>query len=235
LKYFLLTFIFVMKNRIFFVFLLILTTFILACNNQNPASNTAAENDPRAVPPFTANAQPQPDPEVAIIETTDYGDITIELYSNIAPKMVAQFKELARSGFYNGTTFHRVDPRLGIVQAGDQNSKDNNPNNDGTGNSNLPNVPAEFSDVPFDKGVVGAARRGGGGGLTEKQSWDTANSQFFILTKRQPAFDKRYTVFGKVIEDKTNAVNTIANAPTAPGAERPAENITIKNIRIEKR
>ena len=85
-----------------------------------------------------------------------YGTITIELYSNIAPKAVARFKELAKEGVYNGTTFHRVN--ASVIQGGDPNSKDEDPENDGMGSSNKPNVPAEFSDIPYDTGTVGAAR-----------------------------------------------------------------------------
>lgn len=223
-------------NRVSFLLILIASIFfVAACNNMQANANKAIANDPRAVPPFTANAQPVADPEIAVIETEGYGTIKIELYSNVAPKMVAQFKSLATSGFYNGTTFHRIDPSLGIIQGGDPNSKDDDPNNDGTGNSNLPNVPHEFSDILYDAGIVGAARRGGGGGLTEQQSWDTANCQFFITLKRQPAFDKRYTVFGKVIEGLGDA-KIIAGAPTAaPGSERPAEKIAIKSITIQKK
>ncbi len=98
-----------------------------------------------------------------------YGTITIELYSNIAPKMVAQFKALAKEGVYDGTSFHRINSS--VVQGGDPLSKDDDPTNDGTGKSNKPNVLAEFSDIPYDTGIVGAAR---------SQDINSANSQFFI-------------------------------------------------------
>ena len=98
------------------------------------------------------------DAEVAVIEMENpaYGKIVIELYPNIAPKMVERFKQLIKEGFYNGTTFHRIDPKLGIIQGGDPLSKDNNPDNDGTGDSPYPNVPGEYSDIPFERGIVGA-------------------------------------------------------------------------------
>ena len=91
---------------------------------------------------------PIADNEIAVIEMENsaaYGTIKIELYSNIAPKMVARFKELANEGFYNGITFHRINQS--VIQSGDPLSKDDDPTNDGTGSSDKPNVQAEFSDI----------------------------------------------------------------------------------------
>jgi cyclophilin family peptidyl-prolyl cis-trans isomerase len=168
--------------------------------------------------------KPEADQQAAIIET-DYGRIVIELYPNLAPKMVARFKQLAGEGFYNGTTVHRIDPNLGIIQGGDPNSKDADPANDGAGSSPYPNVPAEFSDVLYERGVVGAARA---------QSNDSANCQFFVTLKRQPAFDKRYTVFGRVIEGLNNA-DIISTAPVAEGTDRPADKVLIKSVTLAPR
>jgi len=103
---------------------------------------------------------PQPDEQVAVIETTDYGKIVIELYPNLAPQMVERFKKLIQEGFYDGTSFHRISAESGLIQGGDPLSKDSDPENDGTGDSPYPNVPGELSDIPFDRGTVGAARRG---------------------------------------------------------------------------
>jgi cyclophilin family peptidyl-prolyl cis-trans isomerase len=161
----------------------------------------------------------------------------IELYSNIAPQMVARFKQLASEGFYNGTTFHRISPQL--IQGGDPLSKDDNPNNDGMGNSPYPNVPGEFSDIPYERGVVGAARRGpapafgGQPALSETEAYETANCQFFITLKPMPQFDEEYTVFGRVIEG-LNTANIISGAPVVPGSERPADKIIIKSITIRR-
>jgi cyclophilin family peptidyl-prolyl cis-trans isomerase len=177
--------------------------------------------------------KPVPDSEVAVIDT-DYGPIVVELYSNVAPKMVERFKRLINEGVYNGTAFHRVNPSLGIIQGGDPLSKDDDPSNDGTGDSQYPDLPAEFSDIPFDRGIVGAARKGGGFGMSEKQAQDTANAQFFITLIRVPGFDKNYTVFGRVIQGIGNA-DIIAGAPTEAGSERPAEKIVIKSITLQPR
>jgi cyclophilin family peptidyl-prolyl cis-trans isomerase len=109
-----------------------------------------------------------------------------------------------------------------VIQGGDPLSKDADPTNDGTGKSDKPNVPAEFSDIPYDAGIVGAAR---------SQDVNSANSQFFITLKREPAFDNKYTIFGKVIEGMNN-VRTISGVQPKEG-ERPVEPIRIKTIRIE--
>jgi cyclophilin family peptidyl-prolyl cis-trans isomerase len=147
------------------------------------------------------------------------------LYPNIAPKMVERFKMLAKEGFYNGTSFHRINPMAGVVQGGDPNSKDDDPGNDGMGGSSYPDLPAEFSDIPYESGIVGAAR---------SQSPDSANSQFYITLRRVPQWDGQYTVFGKVIEGMTNA-QIIAGAPTMPGTENPAEKIIIQSVTFKPR
>ena len=183
--------------------------------------------------------KPEADAEAAVIET-DYGRIVIELYPNIAPKMVERFKTLIKEGFYNGTAFHRVNARSGVVQGGDPNSKDDDPANDGMGDSPYPDVPGEFSDIPFDKGIVGAARQGerpafgGMPALSKEQAYDTANCQFYITLSRVPQWDTQYTVFGKVIEGMNNA-QVIAGAPTRPGTENPEVKIVMKSVALQPR
>jgi cyclophilin family peptidyl-prolyl cis-trans isomerase len=193
-----------------------------ASNNSNAGTDAAAESNVKT------GVKPEPDAEAAVVET-DFGRIVIELYPNLAPQMVARFKKLAGEGFYNGTAIHRIDPELGIIQGGDPNSKDNNPLNDGMGSSGEPNVPAEFSDILYERGIVGAAR--GGADI------NSANCQFFITLKRQPAFEQpanRYTVFGRVIEGIGNA-DIISTAPVADGADRPADKILVKSITLAPR
>jgi cyclophilin family peptidyl-prolyl cis-trans isomerase len=201
-----------------------------APSSNNSSNAGAGANVKRGV-------KPEPDPEVAVIEMENpaYGRMVIELYSNVAPQMVERFKRLVREGFYNGTTFHRIDPQLGIIQGGDHLSKDDNPNNDGTGDSPYPDVPAEFSDVPFDRGIVGAARQGANQqfGISEEQARETANSQFYVTLKRVPPFDANYTVFGRVIEGMSNA-DIIAGAPVGRPS-RPSEKIVIKSITLQPR
>ena len=184
--------------------------------------------------------KPQPDDQVAVISTADYGDIVVELYPNIAPQMVARFKELITEGFYNGTAFHRINAAAGLIQGGDPLSKDNDPENDGSGDSPYGNVPGEFSDIPFERGTVGAARRGaspefnGRAAVTEEQARNTANCQFFITLAPAPQFDEDYTVFGRVIAGITNA-EIIMRAPVVEETERPADKIVVKSITLQPR
>jgi len=207
-----------MKLKNFAIFFSLIA-FLFACGGNKPASKNSS------APEVKKGVKPIADPEIAVIEMENsaaYGTIKIELYSNIAPKMVEQFKELAKAGIYDGTTFHRINDT--VIQGGDPLSKDDDPTNDGTGHSDKPNVPAEFSDVPYDTGIVGAAR---------SQDPNSANSQFFIMLKPEPAFNGRYTVFGKVI-DGMNNVRTISGVQPKEG-ERPVEPVRIKKITIEPR
>ncbi len=93
------------------------------------------------------------------------------------------------------------------------------------GNSAYPNVPAEFSDIPYERGTVGAARTSDING---------ANCQWFITLKKQPAFDKKYTVFGRVIDGIQNA-EIIMHAPTAEGTSRPSDKVVIKSVTLQPR
>jgi peptidyl-prolyl cis-trans isomerase B (cyclophilin B) len=199
-----------------------LALFTLSCGQQTESSNSSADEASEAN--IKSGVKPEPDAQAAVIET-DYGRIVVELYPNLAPQMVARFKKLASENFYNGTAIHRIDPELGIIQGGDPNSKDDNPLNDGMGSSPEANLPAEFSDIPYERGIVGAARA---------QSVDSANCQFYITLKRQPAFDKQYTVFGRVIEGIGNA-DIISNAPVSEGTERPADKIIVRSITLQPR
>ena len=183
--------------------------------------------------------KPEPDTEAAVIET-DFGRLVIELYPNIAPKMVERFKQLAREGCYNGTAFHRINPTTGVVQGGDPNSKDDDPRNDGAGDSPYPDLEAEFSDIPFDRGIVGAARQGprpafgNQPALSEEEAYNTANCQFYITTRRVAGWDEQYTVFGRVIEGMDN-VGVISSAPVREGTESPAEKIVLRSVTLQPR
>ena len=205
--------------------LTLLFLFLSACNE--PASNT--NSNANAGEAKTGNVKtgvkPEPDAQVVVIETADYGRIVIELYPNIAPQMVERFKKLVTEKFYDGTAIHRVDVSLGIIQGGDPNTKGSNVATYGMGNSPYPNVPAEFSDIPYERGTLGAART---------QDINGANCQWFITLKKQPAFDKKYTVFGRVIDGLKNA-EVIMGAPTAEGTPRPSDKVVIRSVTLQPR
>lgn len=202
----------------------LLVLSITACNQTN--SNTPASNtNTGGSSDVKTTAKPQADAEVAVIETADYGRIVLELYSNIAPKHVERFKKLISEKFFDGTAIHRIDPNLGIIQGGDPLTKGSDSAMWGTGNSPYPNVPAEFSDIPYERGTLGAARTSDVNG---------ANCQWFITLKKQPAFDKKYTVFGRVIDGIKNA-EVIMTAPTQSGSERPADKVVIKSVTLQPR
>jgi len=212
-----------MNRKFYFLFVTLSFLLLLSCDDASTANKTAANKTAANNAEIKKGVAPVADNEIAVIEMENagaYGTINIELYSNVAPKMVARFKELAKEGVYNGTTFHRINQS--VIQGGDPNSKDSNPANDGMGKSDKPNVPAEFSDIPYDTAVVGAARG---------QDNDSANSQFFIMLKREAGFDQRYTVFGKVIEGMNN-VRTISGVSPKQG-ERPMENVVVKSVTIQ--
>ena len=123
------------------------------------------------------------------------GDVEIELFSDVAPNHVKRFKELASKGLYDGVVFHRVIDgfmaQSGDVKYGNSKSKEFNLSLAGTGGSDLPDLKAEFSDIPHDRGVLSAAR---------SSNPNSANSQFFICFQPAPHLDRQYSVFGKVIK-----------------------------------
>ena len=123
------------------------------------------------------------------------GDVEIELFSDVAPNHVKRFKELASNGLYDGVVFHRVIDgfmaQSGDVKYGNSKSKEFDLSLAGTGGSDLPDLKAEFSDIPHDRGVLSAAR---------SSNPNSANSQFFICFQPAPHLDRQYSVFGKVIK-----------------------------------
>ena len=226
----------VKKSRVrLLIPLTLLFLFLTACNEKDSNTNSNANAADTRTGNVKTGVKPEPDSQVAVIETADYGRIVIELYPNIAPKMVERFKKLISEKFYDGTAIHRVDVELGIIQGGDPNTKGSNVAAYGMGNSPYPNVPAEFSDIPYERGTVGAART---------QDVNGANCQWFITLKKQPAFDKKYTVFGRVIDGIKNA-EVIMGAPTEkmgceptdrdPKCSRPADKVVIKSVTLQPR
>ena len=122
------------------------------------------------------------------------GDVKIELFEDVAPNHVKRIKELANSGKYDNVVFHRVIDgfmaQTGDVQFGNSDSKEFNLSRAGMGGSDLPDLKAEFNNLPHERGTLSMAR---------SQNPDSANSQFFICFQPAPFLDRQYTVFGKVI------------------------------------
>lgn len=123
------------------------------------------------------------DPENTLYLDTTYGRVTIQMLPDKAPNHVARIKELTRKGFYDGIVFHRVIDGF-MAQTGD-------PTGTGTGGSDLPDLKAEFNDVPFTRGTIGMART---------NNPDSANSQFFICFQDCSFLNRQYTVWGQVTD-----------------------------------
>jgi peptidylprolyl isomerase len=132
------------------------------------------------------------DPENTMIITLKDGDVTVALRPDLAPKHVAQIKKLVREHAYDNVAFHRVIDgfmaQTGDVKYGNM-KKGYDPNLAGTGGSDLPDLPAEFSKEHYERGVVGMARA---------QDPNSANSQFFIMFAPAPPLDGQYTIVGDV-------------------------------------
>ena len=133
------------------------------------------------------------DPENTILMELKDGTVTIELLPDVAPQHVERMKTLARAGAYDNVAFHRVIDGF-MAQTGDVEHANMeagyNPRRAGTGGSDMPDLPAEFSRIPHDRGTLGAAR---------SQNPNSANSQFFISFKDNHFLNGQYTVYGRVI------------------------------------
>ena len=152
------------------------------------------------------------------------GDVELELYSDVAPKHVERFKNLAKEGKYDGVVFHRVIDgfmaQSGDVKFGNSNSKDFNLSLAGTGGSDLPNVKAEFSDIAHTRGIISAAR---------SADPDGANSQFFICFENAPHLDRQYSAFGKVIKGMEFVDMIKKGDPNTGAVSNPDKIISIKS------
>ena len=131
---------------------------------------------------------------IMILKLKD-GDVEIELYNDVAPKHVERIKKLVKEKKYDGVVFHRVIDgfmaQTGDVQFGNSNNESYDLRKAGTGGSEYPDIKAEFSSLPHQRGTLSMAR---------SSDPNSANSQFFICFKSAPHLDRQYTVFGKVIK-----------------------------------
>jgi peptidyl-prolyl cis-trans isomerase B (cyclophilin B) len=163
--------------------------------------------------------------ETVVTLMTGQGDITLRFFPDLAPEHVKNFIAHCKSGLYAGTAFHRVIPSF-MIQGGDPNSKDDDPDNDGQGGYSYRGegkmLPAEFSDRPHFRGILSMARA---------LDPNSAGSQFFICQADTPFLDGKYTVFGEVIEG-IRVVDKIVNVPRDKG-DRPLEAQRIEGVRID--
>jgi cyclophilin family peptidyl-prolyl cis-trans isomerase len=156
--------------------------------------------------------------------TTSLGDIEIDLYSDVAPRTVENFKKLARSGFYDTSLFHRIVPGF-VIQGGDPESKDaSNRSKWGTGGPGW-NIKAEFNKTSHSRGVLSMAR---------SKDPDSAGSQFFIVLKDSKFLDGQYTVFGKVVAGMDEVVDKIAALDT-DSADAPLNDGKAKMLKVTVR
>lgn len=176
-------------------------------------------------PSPTTPGQPHPNKastmneEVAVIQTSE-GTMVLELWPEVAPRHVENFKQLARQGFYDGTCFHRVIAGF-MIQGGDPLTKDESQKARwGTGGPGH-RVPAEFNDRPHLRGVLSMARA---------QDPNSAGSQFFICHADARFLDGQYTAFGRLIQGE-DVLDRIANTPT-DARDCPLRRIHVESIRI---
>ena len=161
---------------------------------------------------------------IMILKLKD-GDVKIELFEDVAPKHVERIKTLANQGKYDGVVFHRVIDgfmaQTGDVLFGNSFSEKFDLNRAGTGGSELPDLKAEFSNIPHEKGTLSMAR---------SSDPNSANSQFFICFENAPHLDRNYTVFGKVV-DGMDFVNKIKMGDGPSGlVKNPDKIISFKSL-----
>ena len=162
--------------------------------------------------------------EVAVIKTSE-GDMVLQFWTDAAPNTVENFKKLVRSGFYDGTIFHRVVKGF-MIQGGDPNSKD--PGKESSYGQGGPGykIKAEFNDRSHERGIISMAR---------SSDPDSAGSQFFICLTPVPRLDHEYTTFGKLIKGD-DVLEKIGDTPvTRNGAgevSKPTKRVVIESIKI---
>lgn len=162
--------------------------------------------------------------EVAII-STDYGDMTVTFWSDVAPKTVENFKKLAKDGFYDGTAFHRIIKGF-MIQGGCPNTKEGATGMPGTGDPGY-KLDAEFNEKAHTRGVLSMARAA---------DPNSAGCQFFVCHGDARFLDRQYTAFGEVTAGD-DVLEQIANVPTKHGAggeqSTPIDRVGVKSITIQ--
>ena len=177
----------------------------------------AAEENKENLPMNASN-------EVAVIKTSE-GDMVVQFWTDAAPNTVENFRKLARSGFYDGTIFHRVVKGF-MIQGGDPNSKE--PAKESSYGQGGPGykIKAEFNDRSHERGVISMAR---------SSDPDSAGSQFFICLASVPRLDHQYTTFGKLIKGD-DVLGKIGDTPVTRSSSgensKPTKRVVIESIKI---
>lgn len=190
--------------KAFFIILLIIIAFVVFVVIKRPETTKNTETTQNPI----------------VILKTNFGDISLELFEKDAPETVKNFLKLAKENFYNDTKFHRVIKNF-MIQGGDPLSKDDKPENDGTGGPGY-TFKDEINNHKLVRGILAMANAGP----------NTNGSQFFIVTALEtPHLDGKHTAFGKVI-DGMETVEKIENLPTDKN-DRPKQDAIIKSVEIK--
>lgn len=203
------------------VFSLVLVIFLLvlgACGTKDDSATTSDETQ--------TTATPKEDLPIVTIELSDGSTMKLELYPDIAPNTVNNFISLINKGYYDGLIFHRIIPGF-MVQGGD-------PAGDGTGGPGY-TIDGEFksngynNNLKHEFGVLSMARQGQSS--ETNMGYNTAGSQFFIMTASTPSLDGDYAAFGKLIEGSAT-LNKIGNVATDDN-DKPLEDVVIKKMTVD--
>jgi peptidyl-prolyl cis-trans isomerase B (cyclophilin B) len=199
-----------MKNFMMSAVLIITFLFVVFAYAEEPRNKKFTKEEIKKMSETTA-----------VIETK-FGNIRLKFFPDVAPNHVNNFIELARKGFYDGTTFHRVIPEF-MIQGGDPSSKNPDRSKHGHGDPGY-FLKAEFNDRPHKRGTLSTARRPG--------NPDSGGSQFFICVSDVPSLDKQYTIFGEVVSGM-DVVDKIVIQPRDK-IDNPNDRIEVK-IKILKK
>lgn len=195
-----------------------------AASADDPAAKAPAAKPAMKPAAKAMKAAPKAD-EVGVLDTSK-GRMVVEFWEKDAPLTVANFKKLARQGFFDGTGFHRILAGF-MIQGGDPNSKNASAPNLGSGGPGY-TIKDEFNAHPHVKGVLSMANTG---------TPNSAGSQFFVMHGTAPSLDGHYTAFGHLISG-TDVLDKIATSPTGPNPSMPGENskpmdwTTLKSVKI---
>jgi len=210
-----------MFNRFIFLFIFIIIAFAGCDKKDSEVYKILTQQEIQALIEKVQNLPdiPVTENEKGIIKT-NLGTIELEFFPEVAPNHCANFKKLANAGFYDGVLFYRVIPGF-VIQGGDILTRDDNPQNDGTGDAGY-TLNAEFSTLRHDRGVLSTAREGG--------DVNSAGTQFFICVASIPHLDGQYTVFGKVTKGM-DVVDKIVASPRDP-RDKPLKNVVMEHVRV---